>query len=127
MRELDGSGEGKIRTWPSSKLSLVAWRRATSLFGPERRGPVFILASEEVTDESESRRALFMSNTSPEEGATFKRSSGALALAVEEATSEVAVLPHCDPAGGSSGGELSAAMEALRSRRISEPASVPRR
>src|SRR5215218_5986623 len=108
-------GAGKWITCPSSKLSFVACRLATGLFKPARRGPELRLAREDAIDESESLRALFMSKTSPEEGATFSKRSGALEFVVEEATSEVAFFPHWEPAGESNGGELSVAIEALRS------------
>jgi hypothetical protein len=82
-----------------------------------------------MTDESDKRLCRKEGIASPVDGTTFNFSKGALTFVPnpgDVATRELANFPWFGPGGDSKLGDSSAAMAALRSRRMSEPASVPR-
>lgn len=88
-----------------------------------------LLIEDDATDESDNRLTLTGTIFSPVEGTTFSFNSGTFAFAPnagDVATKELPILPQFDPGGGSSRGDSIAAVAALRSMRISDPASVGR-
>jgi hypothetical protein len=88
-----------------------------------------LLMEEDTTDESDKRLGRKEGIASPVHGTTFNFSKGTLAFVPSPgdiATRELATFPQFEPGGDSRLGDSSAAMAALRSRRMSEPASVPR-
>jgi hypothetical protein len=84
---------------------------------------------EDATDESDKRLCRKEGMACPVDGTTFNFSKGALTFVPnpgDVATRELAIIPQFEPAGDRRLGDSSAAIVALRSRRMSEPASVPR-